>query len=250
MAGKYVIAESFSDFIGTDWPDTTHSFNAVFGIDETPSTEEGKTCFTLHSQCRDYWHELTRFRQTFTVKIDGVTVGTTGELNYAYWVSDVPPNTIGTVSPSVTICVPAKGGRHKVSFTSSTSGEVYEYTVDLHPKLRITIKKPTGIKSISVKVEKCSFEAAKTLTAGGYAYGSTAYSWEAVPEAGYELKTPSGSGTLTAALTISPEVMPMATAELYSGGKWVRYFLMLYAGGKWSMYRAQVYSGGRWNSYF
>lgn len=250
MAENYVIAEGFTDLIGTDWPDTSYKFYGTVRVEERPCAEAGRTVFRISSRCYALWNTNTRFTQRYTVLIDGETAAESGELVFAYWVSDVPANTYGTVSTAVDVTVPATGGRHTVTFISSTSRGSYEFSAELHPLLPVEITKPEHTKSLSLHVGACNFESAKTMTESGYAYGSTEYSWEAVPDEGYELKPSGGSGILTEALVVAPEVTPMATMELYSGGEWQRYFLMLFTGGEWCLHQAHVYSDGGWRKYY
>lgn len=251
MAENYIISSGFSDFVSEDYPNPQPYFTASVKIEETPCKEVGKTSFLIRGSCYHYWNAYTGIGHRFTVYIDGEEVGISPEIRYEAWMADIYGYNPGyaTVSNSTVVTVPAKGGRHTVSFVSSSSGNEYAFDIYLHPLLSITINKDEKLRNFALSIGGCNFEAAKTMTESGFAYGSTEYSWEAAVEAGYELHPQSDSGILTQSLVIAPAVVPMATAELYNG-EWTRYFFMLFSNGSWGMYQAQICSGGQWHRYY
>lgn len=252
MAENYIISSGFSDFVSEDWPNPQPYFTATVTIEETPCEEVGKTSFLIRGSCYHYWNALTNIGHYFTVYIDGEEVGISPDIRYQAWMADIYNYNPGyaTVSNSTVVTVPAKGGRHKLAFVSSSSHNTYEFDVDLHPLLEVTIGIPDKVHGFGLNIGATNFEAAKTMVESGYAYGSSEYSWSAEVDAGYELKPPNGSGILTEALMIAPVVSPQATLHLYESTEWVPYLLYVFTGQKWELHQAYVYNGSAWEPYF
>lgn len=252
MAENYIISSGFSDFVSEDWPNPQPYFTATVTIEETPCEEVGKASFLISGSCYHYWNALTSIGHHFTVYIDGEEVGISPDIRYEAWMAgiyDYNPG-LATVSNSTAVTVPAPGGRHRLAFVSSSSKQSYEFDVDLHPLLAVTVTLPEKAHDFAINIGANNFEAAKALTGSGYAYGSSEYSWSAEVDAGYELKPPNGSGILTEALMIAPVVSPMATADVYTNGAWSKHLIYIYSGGAWGLYQAEIYSGGAWSKYF
>lgn len=250
MAEIYIISSGFDDFVSEDYPNPTPYYIANVKIEERKCEDVGYTEFLLNTSCYHYWNQQAKVSHKFKVLIDGTEVGESAAIEYEAWRAGIYSDGYGTAVNSAVIKVPALGGRHRLAFVSSSSKQSYEFDVDLHPLLEVTIGIPDKVHGFGLNIGATNFEAAKTMVESGYAYGSSEYSWSAEVDAGYELKPPSGSGVLTEALMIAPVVSPMATADVYANGAWGKHLIYIYSGGAWGLYQAEIYSGGAWSKYF